>query len=77
MAQGWHEDFEDCPAVEERYDGWNDLIESDGECECDECDECSERLWSEYEEDQDHLLAQQELEDYEGLSFRDDEASDW
>jgi hypothetical protein len=62
---GWHEDFEDAPEVEERYN------DSDEECECDECDDCSE-----HEEDQDHLLAQQELEDYEGLSGWNEDYND-
>lgn len=71
---GWHEDFEDAPECEERYDD-SDVLEEDV-CECGECDECSERLWNEYEEDQDHLLAQQELEDYEGLSGWNEDYND-
>lgn len=68
---GWHEDFEDEPSVEERYPDVD--VE---ECECMECDECSERLWDEYEREQDELLAQQELEDYEGLSGWNEDYND-
>lgn len=62
---GWHEDFEDCPSIEERFTPaeYDELEES--ECCCGECDECSDRLWNEYEEEQDRLLSQQELEDFE------------
>lgn len=68
---GWHEDFEDCPEVEERYD-YSDVMD----CECGECDECDEARWIEYESDQDELLAQQELEDFEGLNGWNEEYND-
>lgn len=72
MLDGLHEDCYDCPEVEERYDD-SEFLE---ECECGECDDCSDRLWSDYEEEQDYLLAQQELEDYEGLSGWNEDYND-
>lgn len=62
MANGWHEDFEDCPSVEERYPDdergdWFDYEDYDRDDYPDDGELDSERL-----------LERQEIEDYEGLN---------
>ena len=71
MADGWHEDFEDSPSVEERYpddgferDDWFGYEDYDR-------DDYPEDDWDDGDDgelDSDRLLERQELEDYEGLN---------
>lgn len=71
----FHEDFEDCPEVEERYpaeDDWTDyqdwLDQQDASLNDEEFDDLIDEEEDDFEDDEywsDWLLEQQEMQDFE------------